>query len=632
MKEDQHKYFIIDFDSTFIKTESLEELAWYVLRNKPNREETLKQIESLTKAGMEGKIGFGESLEKRLKLLQFNKKDLEEVIKILKRKITSSFARNKKFFRQYKDSIYIITGGFKEWVEPVVCDFGISEDHILANSFIFDTKGVYKRYDTTNVLSHKNGKAKAVAGLKLEGEVIVIGDGYTDYEIKQKVPASKFVAFTENIYRENVVKGADEVVFNLDEFLYAHKLPMSVSFPKNRIKVLLLENISHNAVTKFEKEGYRVEWYEKSLTEEELKNKIKDIHILGIRSRTNVPQSIIQSSAHLYSVGAFCIGTDKVDLIAAADAGVAVFNAPYSNTRSVVELALGEIIMLMRKTFEKSNHLHYGVWDKSAKQSNEIRGKTLGIIGYGNIGSQLSVLAESLGMRVLFYDIVEKLALGNARRCRNLKELLTKSDIITVHVDGRKENKHLIGDKEFRMMRKGVVFLNLSRGFIVDIQALAKYLKNGTLRGAGVDVFPKEPKGKDEPFVSMLQNLPNVILTPHVGGSTIEAQDNIGLFVADKIIEFMNTGSTYLSVNMPMIQLPKQVNSHRMLHMHQNVPGILAQINQVFANYDINVIGQYLKTNEEIGYVITDVNKKYDDKVVKELRQVEGTIRLRVLY
>jgi len=413
---------------------------------------------------------------------------------------------------------------------------------------------------------------------------------------------------------------------------YAGRKRQTTSYPKSKIKVLLLENISQKAVVKFEKEGYPVEYFEKSLDEKNLQKKIKDTFILGIRSKTEITPHVLEKAPKLLTVGAFCIGTNQIDLITAAKRGVAVFNAPYSNTRSVVELVLGEIIMLARGVMEKNNKLHSGDWDKSAKGSVEVRGKTLGIIGYGNIGSQLSVLAENLGMKVYFYDIVEKLALGNAKKCLTLKELLKISDFVSVHVDGRPENKNLIGQREFQQMKNGVCFLNASRGSIVDIEALTAFLKNAKIKAAAIDVFPKEPKAKGEKFVSSLQKFPNVILTPHVAGSTIEAQNNIAEFVSDKIIEYINTGSSFLSVNLPNIQLPKSKKFNRLLHLHENVPGILAQINSVLARYKINIEGQYLKTNEYVGYVITDVNKKYDPKVLTELKKIRNTIRFRVLY
>ena len=363
-----------------------------------------------------------------------------------------------------------------------------------------------------------------------------------------------------------------------------------------------------------------------------LAEKIKDISVLGIRSKTEITGKVLANAHMLKVVGAFCIGTNQMDLPALTEKGIAAFNAPFQNTRSVVELAIGEMIILIRGVFDKSNKAHQGMWEKSAKNSNEVRGKTLGIIGYGNIGSQLSILAESLGINVIYYDALERLPLGNAKKVKNLTELLKISDIISVHVSGEKSNTNLIGEKEFSLMRDGVIFINLSRGFIVDNTALVKFIKSGKVRGTGLDVFPSEPKSKDEPFKSQLQNLPNVILTPHIAGSTEEAQREIARYVSGKITDFINSGNTYLCVNLPQLQLPQQNDSHRLLHLHKNVPGVLAQINKIFADYKININGQYLKTSDNIGYVITDVNKKYNQDVITQLKKIPETIRFRVLY
>jgi D-3-phosphoglycerate dehydrogenase len=460
----------------------------------------------------------------------------------------------------------------------------------------------------------------------------VIGDGYTDYEIKHAGLANKFYAFTENVERENIMGKADHITPSLDEFLYLNKLNTSISYPKNRINVLLLENVHSVAVELMKAEGFTVETHPASLSEEELCKKIKNVSVLGIRSRTQVTEKVLQHANRLMAIGAFCIGTNQVDLKAATKKGVAVFNAPYSNTRSVVELALAEMIMLLRNILDKSNKMHNGTWDKSASGSFEVRGKKLGIIGYGNIGTQLSVLAESLGMNVFYYDIEEKLSLGNATRCKSLKEILQLADVISLHVDGRKSNTNLISSREFDWMKKGVVFINLSRGHVVDIAALKANILSGKVAGCAIDVFPQEPDSNKEEFVSELRGLPNTILTPHIGGSTVEAQQNIGNFVPGKFFDYINTGSTSSSVNFPNLTLPTLENAHRLIHIHNNVPGILAQINNVLANHNINIVGQYLKTNELIGYVITDIDKEYHKDVITDLRGIEHTIKFRVLY
>ncbi|MBI2022751.1 phosphoglycerate dehydrogenase [Candidatus Daviesbacteria bacterium] len=634
------KFFIIDFDSTFVTTEGLEVLAEVALEDNPEKDGILDRIKQITSLGMEGKIEFVESLTKRLALIKANKSHLKGVTKTLRKKISPSVLRNKQFFKTYKDQIYIISGGFKEFIEPIVFQFGIAESHILANEFLFDRSGNITGFSKNNIMGHPRGKVEAVKALKLSGQIIVIGDGYTDYQLREMGIAHKFIAFTENIERDIVTKKADAVVPSFDEFLYINKLPMSISYPKNRIKVLLLENIDKSAVAYFKDEGYSVEHLKTSLDESELMEKIKDIYILGVRSKTKVTKKVLDNAPRLLTIGSFSVGTDNVDLSTAADKGITVFNAPYQNTRSVVELVIGEIIMLARRVFEKSTKLHAGIWDKSVDRCFEVRGKTLGIIGYGNIGMQIGVLAESLGIGVYFYDVVQKLAVGNAKRCKNLDELFKKADIITIHVDGNKRNTNLITAKEFKKMKDGVIFVNLSRGFIVDIEDLAEAVRSGKVGGAAVDVFPVEPKASHstssgqagDKFSSKLQDLPNVILTPHVGGNTIEAQASIAEYISHKLIEFVNSGNTYLSVNIPNIQPMEKKDNHRLLHIHKNVPGILAKINSILAEENINILGQYLKTNESVGYVITDVDKKYGEDVIKKLKQIPDTIRFRVLY
>jgi D-3-phosphoglycerate dehydrogenase len=432
--------------------------------------------------------------------------------------------------------------------------------------------------------------------------------------------------------RENILNKADHITPSLDEFLYLNKLNTAISYPKNRINVLLLENVHPIAIELMKAEGFNIETYNAALTEDELCKRIKNVNVLGIRSKTQVTEKVLSHANRLMTIGAFCIGTNQIDLKAATKKGVAVFNAPFSNTRSVVELAVAEMIILMRNIADKSAKMHQGEWDKSAAGSYEVRGKKLGLVGYGNIGSQLSVIAESLGMNVLYFDTEEKLALGNAIKCRSMKELLEKSDVLSLHVDGRSSNTNLISQREFEWMKKDVIFINLSRGHVVDIKALRENIISGKVAGCAIDVFPHEPVSNKEEFISELRGLPNTILTPHIGGSTSEAQENIGNFVPGKFMDYINTGGTSNSVNFPNLTLPTLENAHRLIHIHENVPGILAKINQVLADHGINIVGQYLKTNELIGYVITDINKEYDKDVIAKLRAIDHTIKFRVLY
>lgn len=626
------RYFIIDFDSTFTKVEAFDVLADISLKDHPEKERIKKEIAEITSAGMNGSLSFRESLEKRLALLSANKNHIPALVHLLKAQVSESFKRNKEFFSTFGDYIYIISNGFREFIEPVVSEFGIRPENILANEFRFDGDGKIVGFDVENPLSDNNGKVEQLKRLRLDGDVYVIGDGYTDYEIKNAGLANKFYAFTENIGRENIMEKADHIAPSLDEFLYLNKLNTAISYPKNRINVLLLENVHPVAIELMKAEGFNVETYPAGLDEDELCGKVGNIAVLGIRSKTQVTAKVLENANRLMVIGAFCIGTNQIDLKAATKKGIAVFNAPFSNTRSVVELAIAEIIMLMRNIPDKSIKMHKGQWDKSAKGSFEVRGKKLGIVGYGNIGAQLSVLAENLGMKVYYYDREEKLALGNASKCKTLVDLLGIADIITLHVDGRDSNTNLIGPAEFNLMKKGVLFLNLSRGHVVDVKALKENILSGKVAGCSVDVYPHEPISNNEEFVSELRGLPNTILTPHIGGSTAEAQENIGMFVPGKLMDYINTGSTSTSVNFPNLTLPTLENAHRLIHIHNNVPGILAKINLVLADHGINIAGQYLKTTESIGYVITDINKDYDKEVIKKLRGIENTIKFRVLY
>lgn len=628
----KNKIFIIDFDSTFIRLESLDELADIALKEHPNKNNILAEIRDITRQGMEGTITFSDSLKKRLALFTPQKQHLQELIHLLRDAITPSILRNKEFFIQFADQIYILSGGFTDYIFPVVEEFGIQRSHVLANTFVFTRSGSISGADMKNPLAQNGGKAKAIRQKKLKGDIFVIGDGITDYEIKEKGLCKTFIAFTENVQRKNVMGLADAVCPNFDDVLFYLNLPGRYSYPKNRIKALLLENVHPSAAEILNKEGYTVETLTQALSFDELKNKLSDVSILGIRSKTEITPEVLKLAPKLIAIGVFAIGTNEVNLKAAAEQGVPVFNAPHSSTRSVAELVLGYIFSLSRQLPQKSHELRSGTWTKAAKGSYEVRGKKLGIIGYGNIGSTLSVLAESLGMTVCFYDIQEKLALGNATACSSMRDVLQQADIVTLHVDGRKENKNLIGAYEFDAMKEGALFINASRGNVVDMDALCGALRSGKIRGAAVDVYPKEPKSNKEIFTSPLQKFENVILTPHIGASTEEAQKNIGEYVAGKCISFVNTGNTMLSVNFPQLQLPELRNAHRIIHIHRNLPGVLSKINSIIAHHKINIEGQYLKTNEYIGYVITDVTAEYPKEVIQELKDIPETIRLRMLY
>ncbi len=396
-------------------------------------------------------------------------------------------------------------------------------------------------------------------------------------------------------------------------------------------KILLLENIHADAYRAFEAKGYQVESLTKSLTGVALKEALVGVSALGIRSKTEITSDLISATPDLTVIGAFCIGTDKIELAACTEAGVPVFNAPYSNTRSVAELALGHMLNLLRFIPDRNNEMHRGIWRKTAAGSMELRGKTLGIIGYGNIGAQLSVLAESLGMNVVFYDSSEKLALGNAVRMDSMAEVLRIADVVSVHVSGTPQNIGLIGAAQFEMMKKDAIFINLSRGYVVDVDALAAHLGSGKLKGAAVDVFPVEPDS-GEAFQSPLQGLSNTVLTPHIAGSTQEAQKAIAGFVSNKMLNYLAMGDSRLSINFPQAELPHQANTYRILHIHKNIAGVIAGISQVLAANNINITGETLRTTQELGVAIFDVGGKVTKDITGALRRVPGTIRVRILY
>ncbi|MEH6825539.1 MAG: phosphoglycerate dehydrogenase [Motiliproteus sp.] len=407
----------------------------------------------------------------------------------------------------------------------------------------------------------------------------------------------------------------------------------STSLGKSKIKFLLLEGVHQSAVDTLKASGYtNIDYLEKALPEEELIKRIKDAHFVGIRSATKLNARVLQAADKLLAVGCFCIGTNQVDLQAAIELGITVFNAPFSNTRSVAELVLAEAIILLRGVAEKNAKAHRGVWSKSAAKSYEIRGKKLGIIGYGSIGSQLSVMAESLGMEVCFYDVITKLPLGNAYQVASMQALFEQSDIVTLHVPENATTKNMIGAEQLAQMKPGSILINAARGTVIDIDALCDTLRTDKLLGAAIDVFPVEPKSNSEEFISPLREFDNVILTPHVGGSTLEAQENIGFEVAEKLVKYSDNGSSITSVNFPEVALPAHPGKHRLLHIHANVPGVLTAINQVFSDHNINISGQYLQTNDKVGYVVMDIDAEHSKLAVKQLKQVAGTIRCRVLF
>jgi D-3-phosphoglycerate dehydrogenase len=405
------------------------------------------------------------------------------------------------------------------------------------------------------------------------------------------------------------------------------------SYPKEKINILFLENVSNKAVQHFELNGYtNIKQISAALSEEEICKAVKNVHLLGIRSKTCITKKVLAAAEKLQAIGCFCIGVNQVDIEEATKKGVVVFNSPYSNTRSVAELVIGSSIMLMRKILEKNTAAHNGIWLKDANGSFELRGKTLGIIGYGNIGSQVSVLAESIGMKIIYFDVETKLPLGNATPCKSLKELVSESDIITLHVPEISSTKNLINKNILKFFKKGSHLVNYSRGNVVDLKALSEFIKEKHIAGAAIDVFPVEPEKNNDSFDSYLQGVPNVLLTPHIGGSTVEAQQNIGYDVSNKLFQYLEKGVTLGSHSVPALALPEQEGTHRILHIHKNVPGVLGSINSLLSKNKINIVSQFLKTNEEVGYVVLDVDTKISNKAVELLKGVKETIKVRLLY
>ena len=623
---------IFDFDSTLVRIETLEALADIALEGHSDAASVRAEIASLTDRAMAGEVDFGEALRARLALLPLNRTHVQALADRILDEGTPSVRRNLRFFNENAANIIILSGGFREVILPIAERLGVAPDRVICNDLTYDAEGRVSGVDGSNPLSRENGKPTVIKALGLTGPVVMVGDGWNDAEVKLAGAADRFYAFTEIARRDKVVAVADGEAKSIDELLHAEGLAGRWSYPRSRIKMLLLENIHPAAVERLEEAGYSVETMKGALDEDDLIEKIKGVHVLGIRSKTNVTERVLEAADRLLAVAAFCIGTNQIDLDACAAKGIAVFNAPYSNTRSVVELAIGLTITLMRDVVDKSTAMHTGKWNKSADGSRELRGKTLGIVGYGAIGSQLSVLAEALGMRVIFHDQSERLALGNAKRMRSLDALLAEADVVTLHVDGRVENTNLIGAAQFQMMRPGTLFLNLSRGHVVNVGDLAQAIQGGRVGGAALDVFPEEPRTNADPFDSPLMGLKNVILTPHIGGSTEEAQEAIAEFAAERLLGYLNRGDTTFCVNLPNVQLTEVSGGHRILHIHRNQPGVLAELNRELSAAGLNILGQHLKTDEKTGYVIMDVDRDYDPQALRVLKTVAGTLRFRLLH
>ena len=579
----------------------------------------------------------------RYALTRVTQKDVDKVAKDILTIINPLIGEIIADLKKRQKNVLVFSTSLEQIVLPVTEKLGIPKENVFTNQPVYDQNGHITGIDENNPLFMTMGKVYVAEKLKnknlLAGGTAIIGDGYSDLVVKKNNLAEIFIYYSGTVDREEVRLQADFTVerfdqllpllsstdeYSQDKFTSKSKITMDV-FPET----FLLENIHPVAIAKFKEQQFNIENYNNAWLEQKIIEKAVRANVLGIRSKTKITTQVIQNMSDLWVIGAFCIGTNQIDLDSASNAGIPVFNAPYSNTRSVAELVVGETILLMRRTFEKSTAAHNGKWFKKAEGSSEVRGKVVGIIGYGHIGSQVSVMLENLGMTVLFHDIVDKLPLGNAKRAKDLYDLLEKSDVVTLHVPDTPETRGMIGEKELIKMKRHSYLLNLSRGKVVYLAALRKMLDYGHIAGAAVDVFPDEPGSVDEKFETPLQNAPNVILTPHIGGSTQEAQENIANYVSEKLSNYVHTGSTIGSVNFPEIELPRVVNTHRILHIHKNVPGVLAKINSVFARRNINVEGQILQTRDKIGYLIVDVNTDVSDQVYEIMKHITETIKVR---
>ncbi len=606
----QNTWFIIDFDSTFTQVEAIEELAAISLKNDPDKEDIIEKIKQLTDMAMEGKMPFNNSLKARIALLSAKKYHINMLVNKLRKKVSVSFARNKSFFKTYEGRVLIVSGGFKEFIEPVVKSFNISADCVYANTFTYDKKNNIIGADENNFLAQEQGKVKLIKQLKLKGDVFVIGDGFTDYQIKEAGLCKQFFAFTENIRRKSVIEKADLIAPSLDEILFSQNLPMALSYPKSRIKAVLIGEGTFLAESYLKSEGYQIE--KLPAKSNKIGTSIRNASLALIVPSIQISdKDLTESKLVTLSVWGEDKATFNEEL--ATKKGIAIFNSPFANTRNIAELALHAIFSFSKNTNAK-NGLGF-----------ELIGKKLGIVGYENSGSLLSVLAQNLGMEVTYYDEKDRASMGNVSPAKNLLELLKRSDFVVVCPSQTSNNKSLLGQKELNQINPKAYLVHLASEESIDLIATEKLLIQNKLGGFYIDCLHEETYKKTSKFKNTLSTLQN-------RNKTSETQENIAKFISQKMIEYMNTGNTSSSVNIPNIQLPELQNSHRFIHIHHNKSGILAKINSILGKHKINITGQYLKTNDSIGYVITDVAKQYDKEVIEELKAISETIRFRVLY
>ncbi|MDZ4668678.1 MAG: HAD-IB family phosphatase [bacterium] len=599
-------YYIFDFDSTFTQVEAMEELAEISLANDPEKEFLIEKIKQLTDLAMEGSMPFGKSLRARIALLSAKKYHLNMLVNRLRKRVSTSFIRNKQFFKEHKGRVFIVSGGFREFIEPIVKPYFIDSEHVFANTFVYDKKNNIIGADEDNVLSKEQGKVKLLKQLKLAGKVVFIGDGYTDYEVFELGQADQFFAYTENVSRAKVLEKSEWIAPSLDEILFTEKLPMSISYPKTRLKAVLWGEETFLAEPKLKGEGYKIVKLAKKIGKVALNLELGEAHVLLFSP--GVDLGLVQTEkSKLLTAGVWGTLVDDGYLDLFARSGVVLFGGEYSHTRSEVELSLMMLLQLNRNMGE------------------ELLGKRLGIIGYGHSGSMLSVMAEQLGMEVFYYDVLDKPALGNAKKLKQVGDLLRKCNNVVVASGQRFKGVCLVGTKELKQMLFGSVLINMGYEENVEEEACSLALERGKLGGFGMD-YLTAISGK------VVSKKNNVLLGLNQRMMTKQTQVNIAQILSERVIDFVNTGSTAGSLNFPGIHLPALQQMHRFIHIHRNMPGVLAQINGILAQHKINVSGQYLKTLGEIGYVITDVSKEYGASVVSDLRSIDETLKFRVLY
>ena len=630
---------IFDFDSTLLNQEAVDVLIEIGLRKFSPEERQFRRLslQSLYDRTEAGEVSRGQKMDQQMSIAKINREDVKAAAATLQLLIRPKIRETIEVLTSNNKQLFVFSRAFEELVRPITDALNIPQRNVFTNKLVFSADNIVTEVDKAQPLYNLNGKVFLAESLKNErrflGETIVIGNSRADLAIRTSGVADTFIYFANQDNDETVLIEADFVVNTFEQILplVCLQLPepeWTEVEAQHPYKALLLENIHHQAAETLTAGEIQVNTYKTAASIEELKTIGADCEILGIRSKTQIRAEELNALKSLLTIGCFCIGTDQVDLKAAAAAGIPVFNAPYANTRSVAELVLGEAIMLMRGIFDKSNAAHTGKWYKNTTHSWELRGKTLGIIGYGHIGSQVSVLFEHLGMQVIFHDIVDKLPLGNAKRMPSLADLLQVADIVTLHVPDTKQTQGLIGADEIGLMKEKSMLINFSRGKVVDLNALKSALENGRLVGAAVDVYPEEPASSGEAFHCVLQGVPNVILTPHIGGTTLEAQQNIALEVSGKLRHFLETGSTLGAVNFPEADLPRTPETDRILLVHRNVPGVVAKVNTAFYQRRINIEAQILKTRDDLGYMIIDVSHNLSAHVLILLNRITETIKV----